>query len=152
MMHTKKYFILLLYLLFFFHNLIDHVKTLPVMSKLGFINIYCTKLCQVHPYLSVGLLISRNPVQLFLKRKLFLSFCTSNFLIFFSSCIRFGSSLDIGGHIIGALLRYLSTPEISQMADSISCLQDDCHGMVRQFNLERPSFISIVIKGNERSW
>lgn len=45
------------------------------------------------------------------------------------SGIRLGGSVDAGSHFSGAVLRYLPSPQVSSLANSVSRLQDDSHGV-----------------------
>lgn len=37
--------------------------------------------------------------------------------------------MDPGGDIPGEILRDLPTPQVKEVADTMSCLQDDSHGL-----------------------
>lgn len=45
------------------------------------------------------------------------------------SGIGLGGSVDVGSHFSGALLRYMSPSQVSALANSVSRLQDDSHGV-----------------------
>ena len=59
----------------------------------------------------------------------------SNPLLLSNSCFSVGWCLDPGGHLPGTLFRYMSTAQVTYLADEISRIQDDRRSVDHKFSL-----------------